>query len=214
MWSAKTPEIIKPLAGDMVWEIHPVTNEVFLTFDDGPTPGVTDRVLDILSAHDARATFFCLGKNAEAQNELFNRIIADGHSVGNHTVNHVNGWKTNNSAYFREYLVGARQTDQRLFRPPYGRITRHQASQIAARAHVVMWDVLSGDFDPKTTPDSCAKHVIDNTKPGSIIVMHDSRKAADTMLKALPVILQSLQNAGYLLVGLTNKYLPQKKRAR
>jgi len=213
MWTAKTPDIIKPVAGDLVWEIHPVSNEVFLTFDDGPTPEVTNRVLDLLQSFGAKATFFCLGKNAKSHITLFDRIIAEGHTVGNHTENHLNGWEADNRAYFREYLTGASQTEVRLFRPPYGRITRQQATLISKKSHIVMWDVLSGDFDPKTNPSTCARHVLDNVKPGSIVVLHDSLKAAPTMLAALPVILEGLTSAGLSLSALTIDFLPQKKRA-
>jgi peptidoglycan-N-acetylglucosamine deacetylase len=212
MWTAKTPEIIKPLAGELVWDIHPVANEVFLTFDDGPTQGVTDRALDILKEFDARATFFFLGKNVLAYPDLAQRAKREGHAIGNHTFSHPNGFETEARAYWRQYVMGKTLTSDRLFRPPYGRITRAQAKPILRQCHVVMWDVLSGDFDSKVTVESCVRNVLANAKAGSIIVMHDSQKAAPVMLPALRDILPGLMAAGLKCEPLTEEFLPSKKQ--
>ena len=197
MYLTKIPDIIKPFAGDLVWDIKTNEREVFLTFDDGPIPEVTPRVLDILDDYDARATFFCVGENIVRHPEIFAEVKRRGHVVGNHTFSHEKGWETSQMAYLRSFLKCQELTQSIWFRPPYGRIRRQQAQAIKCTSRIVMWDILSADFDPACTPDQCVHNVMRSAKPGSIIVFHDSLKSEKTMLAALPVVLSNLRNLGY-----------------
>jgi peptidoglycan/xylan/chitin deacetylase (PgdA/CDA1 family) len=174
---------------------------VYLTFDDGPIPEVTPWVLDTLAAYDAHATFFCVGRNAAANPDILARIVAEGHAVGNHTWGHVNGWRTPLRSYMKEVVRAEQALGQRgrrsLFRPPYGRITRQQAQALSPRYAIVMWDVLSADFDTTLTGPQCLSHVVDHVRPGSIVVFHDSVKAWPRLHHALPATLALLTAAGY-----------------
>lgn len=195
----KTPRIIKPLAKDLVWSLPQETPSIFLTFDDGPIPEVTPKVCEILERYNAKATFFCVGENIKKYPKIYSQIIDSGHSVGNHTFNHLNGWKTKNILYYRNLLQASQYIDSRLFRPPYGKLTRAQSNLIKKKYDIVMWDVLSGDFDLDIDGEKCAENVISNSVNGSIIVFHDSLKAADTMLKALPKVLDHFSALNYNL---------------
>lgn len=170
---------------------------MYLTFDDGPIPEVTPEVLRILAEYNAKATFFCIGDNVEKHPDVYKQVLDEGHAVGNHTQNHLSGWKTEDYAYFRNTLQSAQHIDSDLFRPPYGRIKRSQATVLKQRYKIIMWDVLSGDFDPKTTQQQCLDNVINNAREGSIIVFHDSLKAQDKMLFALPRVLAHFGELGY-----------------
>lgn len=197
MYLAKTPNILKPLASDLIWSLPSTERVVYLTFDDGPVPEVTPEVLDLLDQFDAKATFFCVGDNAKRYPEILNRIEKSGHSVGNHTQNHLNGWGSSSFSYLRNYLEGSKWVDSRLFRPPYGRITKKQLLAIKKRSKVIMWDVLSGDFDQRIDAKKCVDNVLGNVHPGSIVVFHDSVKAKNNVLGCLPGILTELQLQGY-----------------
>lgn len=185
MYQVKTPSVLKPLAKDLLWHVDSCDNTLYLTFDDGPTPKVTDEVLRRLARYNAKATFFCLAKNVESHTTLYNEILSQGHLIGNHTFDHVDGWKTANFTYYRSVLKAASVFNSKLFRPPYGRITPAQVGALKQRFTIVMWDVLSADFDPETTPEQCLKNVIENAVSGSIVVFHDSVKAHKKMLYAL-----------------------------
>ena len=155
---------------------------IYLTFDDGPHPVATPFVLDELKKYTAKATFFCIGKNVIEHPAIYKRIIDEGHGVGNHTHNHLNGWKTNTNEYLNDVMIASKLFKSNLFRPPYGKLRSIQAKRIAdaiadKSAKIVMWDVLSGDFDETLSKEQCLKNVIDNTVEGSIIVFHDSEKA-------------------------------------
>jgi peptidoglycan-N-acetylglucosamine deacetylase len=197
MYPVRTPGVIRALAPYATWSLPNDTRSVYLTFDDGPTPGVTPEVLDILMEHDARATFFCLGKNVERYPEIVRRIRQEGHHIGHHSYSHSDGWKTNNFTYLREVLKGAGQSGTALFRPPYGRITPWQAQAVCKRFRLVMWDIVSGDFDVHQTPGSCTENVLKHAEPGSIIVFHDSIKAAPRVLQSLPAVLAEFRKRGY-----------------
>lgn len=173
------------------------TPSLFLTFDDGPNPEVTPIVCSLLEKYNAKATFFCVGDNVKKHPEVFQQLIDAGHSVGNHTFNHLNGWKTKNRLYYKNILKASECIDSNLFRPPYGRITRQQSMRLKDKYDIIMWDVLSVDFDSKVNASQCADNVIKNAKNGSIIVFHDSLKASATMLKALPEVLQHFANLNY-----------------
>lgn len=193
----KTPEILKPLARDLVWSIRTDEPTVYLTFDDGPTVSVTDEVLAILDSFNAKATFFCVGENVKNNPKLFSELLDRGHAVGNHTQYHVNGWKTSSRQYLKNVIEANHYIGSNLFRPPYGKITRQQVKQIKPRFKIIMWDVLSGDFDRNTTGQKCVNNVLNAAKPGSIIVFHDSLKAKEKVLFSLPIILGKLREKGF-----------------
>lgn len=197
MYPVRTPGIVRTLAPYAVWSIPNATRSVYLTFDDGPTPGVTSDVLDILREYKASATFFCLGKNAERHPDLIERILRHGHHIGHHSQNHLDGWKADHFTYLRDVLRGASQIPSTLYRPPYGRITPRQAQTICKRFRLIMWDIISGDFDIHITPETCVKNVLRHVCPGSIVVFHDSIKAAPRMLYALPRVLEELRKANF-----------------
>ena len=175
---------------------------LYLTFDDGPHPTITSFVLDELKKHNAKASFFCIGKNVQAYPEVYRRILDEGHAVGNHTQHHLNGWKTENKEYLADIHEAGKYIDAALFRPPYGRITSFQAKNLQAalkkpEAKVIMWDVLSADFDETLSGENCLQHVILNAGKGSIIVFHDSEKAWDRLAYALPRVLDFFEKKGF-----------------
>ena len=192
----KTPWWVKKLYAQYTWSLPAANNEVYLTFDDGPHPQITPWVLDQLRAYNAKATFFCIGKNVVLYPEVYQQIIAEGHAVGNHTHNHLNGWKVSSDAYVQNIKEAAACIQSSLFRPPYGRMKRkHVASlnqAMNANVKVIMWDVLSADFDSATSKEQCAANVLKHVRAGSIVVFHDSEKAFTNLQYALPVVLQSL----------------------
>jgi peptidoglycan-N-acetylglucosamine deacetylase len=192
MYLVKTPPYLKRLLSGLTWEITG-SDEVYLTFDDGPVPGVTDKVLDLLRAADKKATFFCIGDNVRKSPALYQRILDEGHRVGNHTYHHVNGWRTSTDAYVEDAGRCAELVNSGLFRPPYGRITLSQFKVLQPMYKVIMWDVLSGDFDEALDAAACTRNVLENYSRGSIIVFNDSEKAAPRMLPALEAVLQDMQ---------------------
>lgn len=194
---------------DLVWKISTPDPVLFLTFDDGPVPEVTPQVLSILKAYNAKATFFCIGDNVNKHPEIYKDILKEGHTVGNHSYNHLNGWKTKNPVYFRNVMKCSEKVESKLFRPPYGKITRSQSAKLKRNFSIIMWDVLSGDFDSEITKEKCLKNVIQSAQNGSIIVFHDSIKAADKMLFALPEALKYFSEKGFSFRALTPDYLPE-----
>lgn len=197
MYFIKTPEILKRIYPNQVWSYPVSDKKLYLTFDDGPTPNITDWVLRELKKYSARATFFLVGQNAERYPEIVSRIKKEGHAIGNHTYRHVNGWMTSPKPYMKDVLKCDEILHTKLFRPPYGRITRSQTRMMMNRYRVIMWDVLSGDFDHSITAERCLKNVIENTLPGSIVVFHDSIKAADRLQYVLPRTLDHFSAKGY-----------------
>lgn len=196
----KTPRLLKALYSQCIWHINDHANSVYLTFDDGPHPTITPFVLKQLEHYRARATFFCIGKNVEANPAVFERIIDAGHAVGNHTHNHLNGWKTPNLQYFRNIRKAERYIQSNIFRPPYGRITYSQAlglQKMSPAMRIIMWDVLSGDFDTELSPEDCLHNLISTVRAGSIIVFHDSEKAWDRLEFALPRFLAHCREMGW-----------------
>ena len=198
----KTPWWLKKWYGGLVWDLPQKTGDkvLYLTFDDGPHPVATPFVLDELRRHAARATFFCIGKNVREQPLIYRRILEDGHRVGNHTQNHLNGWKSSDTDYIHDIGQAARYIDSSLFRPPYGRISSFQASLLRKppfRYDIIMWDVLSADFDRALSPEKCARNVMRHARPGSIIVFHDSEKAFPRLKVALPAVLAHFGEKGY-----------------
>jgi len=189
------------------WRFQSNEKEIFLTFDDGPTPEITQFVLSELKKYNAKATFFCIGKNIKYYPEIFNEIIADGHSIGNHTQNHLNGWKTTTENYIANFLECHKTITQlnkikikhQLFRPPYGKIKKSQAEKILKKDYkIIMWDVLSADFDNTISKERCLQNVLNNAKKGSIIVFHDSLKASKKVKYALPKVLKAFSDKGFV----------------
>ena len=198
MYLAKTPWIVKKLYSNYVWNMNKNDKIIYLTFDDGPHPTITNFVLDILKKHNAKASFFCIGKNVELYFDVYKRIINEGHTVGNHTQNHLKGWQTKDEIYLKDIEQAATNIDSKLFRPPYGRITKFQSSLLIEQGYkVIMWDVLSGDFDINLSKEKCAENVLLNATNGSIIVFHDSEKAKERIEYALPKVLEYFSNLGY-----------------
>lgn len=199
----KTHSLIKKVFSNYIWDIPNTENKIYLTFDDGPTPEITSWVLNQLEQYDAKATFFCIGKNIVAHPEIFNKIIEKGHSIGNHTYNHLNGWKTTTDKYIEnfelcEVAISNQKSEiknlkSKIFRPPYGKIKTTQAKKLRQKGYkIIMWDVLSADFDQKITKEQCLNNVLSNTKSGSIIVFHDSVKAFKNLEYTLPKVLKHL----------------------
>lgn len=184
----------------MVWKMPANEKALYLTFDDGPHETATPFVLDVLKQHNAKATFFCIGKNVQAHPAIYERILYEGHSVGNHTYNHCNGWKTKNQLYIKDIADAAGYIDAKLFRPPYGKISPFVARMLRAKLNykIIMWHVLSGDFDEKLKPEKCMENVLLYSKPGSIIVFHDSTKAWPRMSYALPGTLEYFSRQGFV----------------
>jgi peptidoglycan/xylan/chitin deacetylase (PgdA/CDA1 family) len=202
----KTPYIIRRwIYPRYTWRMPGEDKKLYLTFDDGPHPDITPSVLDELKKHNAKASFFCIGDNVVKYPQIYKRILEEGHAVGNHTYNHLNGWQTSDETYFKNIAEAAKWIDTDLFRPPYGRMTRFQAKQLMEKweYNIIMWDVLSGDFDVQLSPGQCLKNVVSNIRPGSIIVFHDSEKAYKRLRYALPKMLEEGRNKGYVFDKIT-----------
>ncbi|MBC7884270.1 MAG: polysaccharide deacetylase family protein [Saprospiraceae bacterium] len=197
MYLVKTPPLIKTIFSDLVWNISTGDKEIYLTFDDGPIPELTPWVLDILAKYNFKATFFCVGENVKNHQDLYARILAEGHTTGNHTFNHLNGWHTENEEYIENIAKCDIFVESNLFRPPYGKLKPGQSAAIKGEKTIVMWDVLSGDFDLNISKEKCLQNVIGNYKPGSIIVFHDNIKAEEKLKYVLPLFLDHLSENGF-----------------
>ena len=215
----KTPKILINLFSSLMWRKSTSKKELYLTFDDGPIPEVTPFVLDALKKANAKATFFCIGENIEKYPHIFQRIISEQHAVGNHTDTHLNGWKTTTKNYIDSIElcqskiqnsltnnINNRQNSKKniLFRPPYGKITSKQSKTLRKKGYqIVLWDVISADFDSKITKEKCLQNVVKNTAKGSIIVFHDSLKAQEKMEFTLPKVLSYFSEKGFIFKTLT-----------
>lgn len=213
MYLVKSPLLLKWFYSALIWNKSRSKKIVYLTFDDGPIPNVTDFVLNTLKSFEAKATFFCIGDNITKHPEVFANVKNAGHAIGNHTFNHLKGWKTNDETYTANFLQCQQLTHSNLFRPPYGRIKKSQIKKLRTvysaqftnlnpqttntDLQIIMWDVISYDFDARFSPEKCYQNVIRNTKNGSIIVFHDSLKAFDRLQYALPKTLKYLSEKGY-----------------
>jgi peptidoglycan-N-acetylglucosamine deacetylase len=198
----KTPWWLKKIYSSYIWSVDTKEKIIYLSFDDGPHAVATPFVLDELKKYNAKATFFCIGKNVVAEPAIYKRILDEGHAVGNHTYNHFNGWKTKDDVYLDDVREAGKFIDSIMFRPPYGRITSFQAKNIYAAlkktvVKIIMWDVISGDFDNTLNGDQCLQNVILNTTKGSIVVFHDSEKAFSRLEFLLPEVLKFFEKKGY-----------------
>ena len=201
----KTNKWIKKIFNNLVWDIPNSDKKIYLTFDDGPIPEVTEWVLDLLKSEDIKATFFCIGDNIKKHPEVYKRILTEEHQTGNHTFNHLNGWKTETNQYIDNFKscetehLKLNTEHSFLFRPPYGKIKPSQSKAIRQLGYkIIMWDVLSYDFDSTISVEKCLENVISNTEQGSIIVFHDSLKAEKNLKYALPKAIQILKNKGFV----------------
>lgn len=227
----KTHKLIKRLFPNQIWDLPNTEKKIYLTFDDGPTPEITEWILAVLEKQDIKATFFCLGDNIRKHPNLFQKIISAGHKIGNHTYSHLQGWKTDNKNYMENIRLceeeikkqlaesNWQKTDDilaktetspvnidnatarlqtNLFRPPYGKIRPSQTVQLRKKGYkIIMWDVLSADFDHTVAPEQCLQNVVKNTTQGSVIVFHDSRKAFRNVEYALPKAIEILKEKGF-----------------
>jgi len=203
----KTPGWLKKFfPKELIWKMPPGDHPaIYLTFDDGPHPEATKFVLDQLDKYNAKASFFCIGKNVVENPEVYSDLVEKGHTVGNHTHNHLNGWKWDNRYYLRNVVFATQHIASRSFRPPYGRIKISQARKLLHSKpawKIYMWDVLSGDFDTHLTPAQCLENVIANVEPGSIVVFHDSTKAWERMSYALPRVLEYCRQQNWAVKAL------------
>ncbi|WP_412466081.1 polysaccharide deacetylase family protein [Pedobacter sp. KLB.chiD] len=222
MYLIKSPLLLKWYYPSLLWNKSRTEKVIYLTFDDGPIPNVTDFVLKTLKVFNAKATFFCIGDNIVKHPEVFERVKTDGHAIGNHTFNHLKGWKTDDETYLKNTLKCQELTQSNLFRPPYGRIKKSQIRSLElgawssefnalnisplqtqhSKLKIVMWDVLSGDFDINLSPEKCYQNVIKHTENGSIVVFHDSLKAFDRLAYALPRVLAYFTEKGFTFATL------------
>lgn len=204
----KTPWWIQQLYPSLEWKVESAPNTLYLTFDDGPIPELTPAILDILLTYNARATFFCVGENVEKHPEIFKRVLDEGHAVGNHTHRHLNGWKTGAIDYVRDVeacqlAIKNAGGESGLMRPPYGRITRKQLGVLKKQYRIIMWDVLSGDFDQRLSASDCLSNTLKHVKEGSIVVFHDNIKATERVLGALPLFLDEVKKRQWKCQPLT-----------
>lgn len=208
----KTNSLIKKIFSNYIWDIPNTENKIYLTFDDGPTPEITEWVLKELKKYKAKATFFCIGNNIEKHPDIFEKVITNGHSIGNHTYNHLNGWKTSTEEYIEDSIQWSVPDSYRdsgqseilnlqstIFRPPYGKIKLSQSKKLRQLGYkIIMWNVLSADYDISISKEKCLKNVLNNVKSGSIIVFHDSVKAFPNLEYTLPKTLEILTERGFV----------------
>lgn len=193
----RPPQLLRRYYKTSVWRIETDTPVIYLTFDDGPVEGLTPWVLDTLKHYGVKATFFCVGENIEKNNSIFRRILEEGHQVGNHTYNHIKGWKTHTPDYLANVEKCEQLLNTKLFRPPYGRIKKSQFKKLAETYRVIFWDVLSYDYDKLVSPETCLDNSIRYTRPGSIIVFHDNVKAQKNLKFALPHYIEHFLKLNY-----------------
>ncbi len=201
----KTNRFFKMLFPKYIWDLPNNEKKIYLTFDDGPIPEVTEWVLELLKKEEIKATFFCIGDNIQKHPEVFKQIVLDNHSIGNHSFNHLNGWKTSTREYLKNIelcnnkLLKTHDKQTLLFRPPFGKIKNKQAKKLRKFGYkIIMWDVLSYDFDNSLNPEACLKNTLKNISNGSIIIFHDSIKAHRNLQLVLPKLIQQLKEKGFI----------------
>lgn len=193
----RPPLILQQLFYSLTWKLPAKEKVLYLTFDDGPIPEVTPWVLEQLDRYSAKATFFCIGNNIRKHRMIYEQVVAKGHRIGNHTYHHLNGWTTFNSDYYKDIELCQRLVESELFRPPYGKIRPTQVAGLKNRYRIIMWDVLSRDYDRSLSGEEVLSIVLENARPGSIVVFHDSLKAEERLRYALPRVLEAFSQQGY-----------------
>ena len=193
-----TPKFIQALFPSLVWRKETLDKEIWLTFDDGPTPEVTPWILSVLKKENVKATFFLVGQQIEEFPELVGAIIKGGHTIANHSHSHKNGWLTNKEKYLEDIEnCQALMPNNKLFRPPYGKITKAQIAVLKEKYKIILWDVLSYDFNQNTSPETVGANIIMNTTAGSIIVMHNNQKSFKNLESILEETIQILKKKGF-----------------
>lgn len=205
MYPISPSPLFRLLYPGAIWRVPTDQKRILLTFDDGPCPGVTEWVLDELSKHQASATFFMLGKNAERHPDLVKKVKAAGHRIGNHGYEHLDGFKTGVEAYIENAHHGAMFSRRKLFRPPYGRIRPRQFLALQRHYRIVFWSVLPGDWDQSISSEKVWKRIEQHWKPGNIITLHDSEKGFEHLKLVLPRILEKADQEGYRFLRVPNK---------
>lgn len=202
MYLVKTPVLISRLMSkSLIWKIPSQEKKIFLTFDDGPILPLTVKILEILKEYDAKATFFCVGENAKRHPQVLDQIKKEGHLIGNHSHQHISGWKTPVAQYIENVRQAAESIDSHLFRPPYGQINYQQIKALKSEYKIIMWSILSGDFDPNLSQQQCLFNVL-QSKAGDIVVFHDNIKSTEKVLYVLPRFLKHFSDLGYRFCNL------------
>jgi len=191
------PRLLRPLWGKVVWRKDPSKKVIYLTFDDGPVPEVTPLVLDLLDEHNIKATFFCVGENVQKHPDTFAQVMSRGHKVGNHTFNHLKGFSVTDEEYYGNIDKAAELIDSTLFRPPYGRITGKQMKKLRDRYTIIMWDVITHDYNKNLSPETIMRTIKRYSRNGSLVVFHDSIKAKENVLAVLPLAIEYWKSKGY-----------------
>ena len=191
------PRLLRPLWGKVVWRKDPSKKVIYLTFDDGPVPEVTPLVLDLLDEHSIKATFFCVGENVQKHPDTFAQVMSRGHKVGNHTFNHLKGFSVKDEEYYDNIDKAAELIDSKLFRPPYGRITGKQMKKLRDRYTIIMWDVITHDYNKNLSPETIMRTIKRYSRNGSLVVFHDSIKAKENVLVVLPLAIEYWKSKGY-----------------
>jgi peptidoglycan/xylan/chitin deacetylase (PgdA/CDA1 family) len=205
MYVVKMPWLVRKWYSEFYWKLPEKEKIIYLTFDDGPHPFATPFVLEQLKKYGAKASFFCVGNNVRLYPELTKQISEEGHCLGNHTMHHMNGWKVRDEEYIADVIAAAELLPTGWFRPPYGRIRQRQFRQLKQEfpsLQVMMWDVLSADFDQSLTGEVCSQNVIRHAGPGSVVVFHDSTRAWERLEIALPKVLDHFSKEGYVFRAL------------
>lgn len=200
----RTPQWIQYLFPKYLWRMPLVEGKkkLYLTFDDGPIPGITPWVLEQLRSYNAQATFFCVGANVKKNPTIFQQIVDENHQIGNHTFSHLNAWKTSKNIYLEDVKSCQKLTQTNLFRPPYGRLLPFLSKALMKDYQIVMWEVIAGDFDPSITGDKCLANILNHAKDGSIIVLHDSKKSWERLEYVLPLLLEHYTKLGFVFEAL------------
>lgn len=198
----RPPKLLRSLYSQALWRMDKTQKNIYLTFDDGPIEELTPWVLDLLAHYNIKATFFCVGENILKHPQIFDRVLSEGHQVGNHSFNHLKGWNSNTIDYIKNVGQCEKLTKTGLFRPPYGRIKKSQFKILRQHYQLVFWDVLSYDYDSWTTPETCLRNCLKNTRNGSIVVFHDNIKAKENLTYALPHYIEYFLKLNYKFVTL------------
>lgn len=197
MYPVKSPYFIQKLFPEILWKGSVSEKKIYLTFDDGPQEGITELALEILKQYKAKATFFCVGKEVKKNPKLYERIRTEGHSIGNHSYSHPNGWKTNKQSYLEDVKKAAEIIDSQLFRPPYGKLSFGQYRSLKKKYKIVLWDVVAGDFEREWSKEKCYRNISENVEAGSIIVLHDNIRFKEKMLYCLEMVLDQFGGKGF-----------------